>query len=413
MRLVMKYINKDSQSNAELMRLCRVSKNLYNQTLYAIRQVLDNEDRFMFYQETNTLLQTTTNLEGEINYRLLKAQVAQQVLRQVDSVIKGYIRSIKDWGKNKDKYTGKPELPKYKRKNGYNLLVYTNQCCKISKGYIHFSKTLKVRIPQWEEYQDKLKSFHQVRVLPKNNEQCEIEIVYDSNEVNNYLDYNKVAGIDLGVNNLVTLIGSNMTPLLYNGKQIKSLNRYFNKEIAKAKSELEKVNGYKSSKRIRAMYAKRGRQFDDIFHKISRHIVNVCLSNGIGRLVLGYNSGWKDSIHIGTVNNQNFVQIPYDKLKSMLTYKCDLCGIEFVVIEESYSSKCDGLLFETVCKHDSYGGKRIKRGLYQSGTGRLINADVNGAFNILRKVVNDSELYQIVDSGRLFRPIKLHNLYEL
>lgn len=414
MRLVYKYRVNDKELNHELLRLCRVSKDLYNQALYTIRQNLEKEDKFLFYQDTNKLMQMTTNLEGNVNYRLLKAQVAQQVLRQVDSVINSYIKSVKDWSKNKEKYTGKPELPRYKRKKGYNLLTYTNQCCSIRDGYVRLSKELLIPIPQWEDYKKMFKTFHQVRVLPKRDLYCEIEIIYDSPEMNLSLDFNKVAGLDLGVDNLVTMVGSDIGAVIYNGKQIKSLNRYFNKEIGKLKSEIERVNGHKSSKRIRSLWDRRERQLDDVMHKLSRHIVNTCLRHNIGKLVLGYNSGWKDSISIGTVNNQNFVQIPYDKLRRLLSYKCQLCGIELVVTEENYTSKCDGLAFEEICKHDSYLGKRVKRGLFQSSTGRLLNADVNGAFNILRKVVNNSAaLQQIVDSGRLFRPVKLVDLWVL
>jgi putative transposase len=153
---------------------------------------------------------------------------------------------------------------------------------------------------------------------------------------------------------------------------------------------------------------------DDALHKISRHIVSQLVKNGVGHLVLGHNKGWKDSINLGKVTNQNFTEIPYDRLISMLRYKCVCCGIRFDETEESHTSKCDALAFEEIGHHDTYLGKRKKRGLFQSSTGRLINADVNGALNIMRKVVGDSPAVRaIVDSGRLFRPRKVNDIYSL
>jgi putative transposase len=143
-----------------------------------------------------------------------------------------------------------------------------------------------------------------------------------------------------------------------------------------------------------------------MFHKISREIVNKMIENHIGTIIVGYNKGWKDSIRIGKRNNQIFVGIPFYDLISKLSYKCEKCGITFITREESYTSKCDALAMEPIGRHDSYSGKRIKRGLYQSSVGKTINADVNGALNIMRKVIGDSYPNEIIDSGRLFRPIK-------
>ena len=147
-------------------------------------------------------------------------------------------------------------------------------------------------------------------------------------------------------------------------------------------------------------------------HKASRIVVNILIAHNIGNLVVGYNKGWKDSINIGKRNNQTFYYIPYYLLLNYLKYKCEMAGINLIVHEESYTSKCDGLALEPIQKHDGYLGQRIKRGLFQSSCGKLINADVNGALNILRKVVGDSDLvHQIINSGCLFQPIKV-NLYK-
>lgn len=410
MRLVYKFNNY--QNNDELFRLCRISKDLYNQALYMVKANLKNENRFTFYSELDSILKETKNLEGDINYRKLKAQVSQQCLKLIDKNIKSYIKSIKDWSINKGKYKGKPHLPSYKPVNGYNQLIYTNQCSRVKDGKIYLSKDLSIDIPQWNEYKDKISSFQQIRVNPKVG-YTEIEIVYDTPTGNEDIDYKRFASIDAGLGNLVTMVTDFSEPIIYSGKQIKSRNRFYNKRISLLKSIAETNNKKKSSKQISRLWDKRNKQMNDVFHKVSRHIVNVLLQNHVGNLIIGHNNGWKDSINIGKVNNQNFVMVPFDKLISYLKYKCELVGITVIEHEESYTSKCDGLAMESICKHDVYKGKRIRRGLFQSSVGKLINADVNGALNIMRKVVGDSYASKIIDSGQLFRPIKFNDLYSL
>ena len=202
-------------------------------------------------------------------------------------------------------------------------------------------------------------------------------------------------------------------PIIYSGKQIKSKNRYFNKKVSRLKSITETNNKKKSSNQIKNLWDKRDKQLNDIFHKVSRHIVNILIQNHIGNLIIGHSNGWKDFINIGKVNNQNFVMVPFDRLISYLKYKCEMVGITVIEREESYTSKCDSLVLENICRNDNYKGQRNKRGLFQSSKGKLINADANGALNIMRKVVGDSYASMIIDSGRLFRPLKFNDLYSL
>lgn len=410
MRLVYKFNNY--KHNEELFEMCRFSKDLYNQTMYIVKTNL-KDGKFLFYNDLDKILKVTPNLEGEINYRKLKSQVSQQCLKLIDKNLKSYFKSIKDWSKNKNKYKGIPHLPNYLPKNGMFQLIYTNQSCSIKGGKIYFSKDLFVSIPQWEKFSSVLKNFKQIRVNPK-NEYTEIEIVYET-ELENYdLDKSRYSSIDLGLDNLVTMVTDFSEPIIYSGKQIKSKNRYFNKTLSERKSVLEKENKKKTSKFIKHLCDKRTKETEDVYHKVSRHIVNLLTQNKIGNLIIGYNSGWKDSIDIGKVNNQNFVMISHDKLISMLEYKCRMVGINVTKHEESYTSKCDGLCLETIGRHETYLGKRKKRGLFQSSVGKLVNADVNGALNIMRKVVGDSEIVsRIINSGRLFRPLKFNNLYSL
>lgn len=405
MRLVYKFYIKD---NEYLMSLCKVSKNLYNQALYIVKKELKDNNKWVGYSYLNKELQTTKNLEGEINYRLLKAQVSQQCLKTLDKNIKSYIRSIKDYSKNKEKYKGQPKFPKYKR--DVNQLIYTNQSCTIKNGFIYLDKKTKIKIPQFEKFFDKFKKFQQVRIIPKMNKTFNVEIVYIDEEIKaKELDNNLYASIDLGVDNIATMIIPNENPILFNGRQVKAKNQYFNKKISKLTSEL--TNNKKTSKQIRNLYNKRDNQLSDIFHKLSRMIVNKMISNKIGNIVVGYNKGWKDSINIGKRNNQTFVQISYGKFIDYLKYKCEMVGINLIIHEESYTSKCDALAQEEIKKHETYLGKRVKRGLFQSSIGKLINADVNGSLNILRKVVGDSEqVVRIINSGWLFQPLRVNVL---
>ena len=405
MRLVYKF---NVKYNERLYELCKISKNLYNQALYILKQELKTNNKWLSYYDLDRILRTYINLEGTINYRLLRAQVSQQCLKTLDKNIKSYVKSIKDYSKNKSKYNGCPKFPRFKKE--VNQLIYPNQSCRIKDGYLYLSKDFSLKIPQFDVYGERLKSFQQVRIIPKYDKSFVIEIVYiDDSTSNSDLNYDLYSSIDLGIDNLATIIFPNSNPLLFNGKQLKSKNQYFNKTISNLKSKLNH-NVYSSNK-INNLYQKRDNQLTDIFHKLSRSIINNLIQRNIGNLVVGYNKGWKDFINIGKRNNQTFCFISYDKLLNFLKYKCEMTGIKLVVHEESYSSKCDSLVSEEVKKHESYSGKRIKRGLFQSSCGKLINADVNGSLNILRKVVGDSDLInRIIDSGWLFQPLRVNIL---
>lgn len=182
-------------------------------------------------------------------------------------------------------------------------------------------------------------------------------------------------------------VSSNVTkPFIINGKPLKSINQYWNKERARLQSLL---GDKKTSKRIQSITNKRNNKVKDYLHKSSRKLVDFLVSNNISTLVVGYNEEWKQGVNLGKRNNQSFVFIPYYTLIEQLEYKCRLEGINFILTEESYTSKCSFLDNEEVCKHEKYLGKRIKRGLFKSKEGKLINADLNGSLNILKKVVGE------------------------
>ena len=409
MRLLYKF---NIGQNENISSLCKISNNLYNQALYIFRETLSNEDKWLSYFELDTIMKNTKNLDGNINYKLLKAQCSQQVLRILDKNIKGYYKSAQDYKKYPNKYKGKPGLPSYRKRGSEFNMYYTNQNCKIKDGKIVLSKELSIDIPQYEKYSDLIKNFKHVRIKPL---ACgyKIEIIYEVKdaEVSKGRE-EKVASIDLGIDNLATIVSEDFT-IIFSGKFVKSHNQLFNKTLAKLNSikDLQKIKG--TTRRIKKLYYDREQYIEDVFHKISRKIVNLLIDSKITKLIVGYNKGWKQNVNMGKKNNQKFTQIPFARLVSYLEYKCELVGIEIVIHEESYTSKCDSLAFEKIGKHENYLGRRRKRGLFQSSVGKLINADVNGALNIMRKVVGDSceSIRRIIDRGLLFNPVRITNVF--
>lgn len=399
MRLAYKFKIK---KNNKLDELCKISKNLYNQANYIITENFKENKKFISYHDILPIIQNTKNLEGEINYRLLKSQCSQQILMLLDKNWKSFFKSIKDWKVNKSKYKGMPRTPKFLKNDKY-LLIFTNQACSIKNNKLKLYKDLVLDIPYYKG--KNFSNFKQVRILPK-YKYYEIEIIYEQEIENKKLNYNSYSGIDLGINNLISFVSKEKC-FLFDGKLIKSINQGFNKFKAKLQNQ-KGFNNYKLYKLTR----KRNDLINDQFHKISRCIINFCIINKIGNIVIGKNYNWKDSINMGKRNNQKFVSISHEKLLSMIKYKAKLVGINVQEIEESYTSKCDSLALEEVKKQESYKGKRIKRGLFQSSIGKLINADINGALNIIIKVINNSqenykEFIEIINSRVLFNPVKI------
>jgi putative transposase len=399
--------------NTYLSKLCRISADLYNQANYVIKQELNNSNRWIRYHELNSIMRGLKNLDGTINYFLIKSQTNQQILKLLDKNWTSYFSAIKEYKKNPNRFKGQPRPPKYLKKGSENLLIYTSQNSRIRDGYILLGKNFKIKIPQFEMYRDKLESFKLVRILPKNRN-YEIEIIYNYGTNNADLNYSTYGSVDFGITNLVTLV----TPyksLIYSGSPCKSVNQFYNKKSGQLKAirDHNKKDNHErrlwNNKKIEKALIRRNNYISDYFHKVSRHVVNHLIRNKIGNLVIGLNRNWKDSISIGKKNNQNFLFLPHSKLFNLIKYKCEMVGISVIEQEESYTSKCDSLSLEYVGKHEVYLGKRVHRGLFQSSVGKLVNADVNGALNSLRKVVGDSHacIAEIINSGFLFNPEKV------
>lgn len=407
MRLAYKFYIRHTD---ELDKLFRISNNLYNQALYLFRQRLDADNVWTWYNDMDKLIKGVSNLEGECNYKLLKSQCSQQILRVLDKNMKVYCKSIKNWKKHPEKYKGMPQMPHYRKRGGMFNLYYTNQSCSIKDGRIKLAKDLLVDIPQWKKYSSRIVKFNHVRMLP-NRHNIKVEIIYDCDVQHADVDKNKCAAIDLGLDNLATMVTSEGCTI-YSGKYLKSYNNHFNKTLSHLQS-IKCLQGIKrTTRRITRMYDKRDRYFEDAFQKVSRQIVDTLVRNRIGTLVVGYNAGWKQNSDMGKKNNQKFVQMPFARLAGYLRYKCEMIGIKFIMHEESYTSKCDALALEPIGKHETYLGRRVKRGLFRSSTGKMINADQNGALNILRKVVGDSEFSRIVGSGHSLCPIRYRNPFQ-
>ena len=367
-------IKKTNPLYSELDNLCFLSKNLYNSALYTVRQYYFENKKYLSWVNINNNFVK----DKQVDYYALPCKVSQQTLKMVDQNMKSFFNAIKA-------KKSKAKLPKYLDKaKGRFLVTYTNQAIgkkALQNGYIELSKT-NVKI------KTKVKDVKQVRIVPQNNF-IVVEVLYEVKPKPHDKSKEMYCGIDFGLNNLMTCSFQNDSPLIINGKPLKSINWHYNKEKSRLQSLLD--GRKKTSKRIQNIALKRNNRINDYLHKTTKIFVNYLVSKEINNVVIGYNKEWKQGINIGRVNNQNFVGIPYYKLLNMLTYKCDLEGISVIVTEESYTSKCSFLDDEDICKHEEYYGKRIKRGLYKASDGRLINADVNGALNILKKVIGKFE----------------------
>ena len=394
MRLVERHIVRDNRFEG----ICQKSGLLYNYVLYLVRQGIFSGNHLKEYD-----LSTKLGRENQFDFRNLPSAVSQQVVKQVFQNFKSCIKLKKDYEKNPSKYDSRPKLPKYKKGKKQNILVFTNLSCRVKNGYIHFIKDI-VKPIKTNIGDNKL---CQVRIIPQAT--CYVvEVIYEKKENDLSLNKSNVLSIDLGLNNLCTGISNvGVKPFIVNGRIVKSFNQWYNKTKAKRMSY---IGDKGTSKYLRSLNNRRNFWIDDKIHKISRWIINFCINNNIGNIVIGLNKGWKRDINLGKRNNQKFVEIPFSELIDKISYKGKLIGINVQTTEESYTSKVDHLAFESLEKHDVYLGKRKKRGLFQSSVNKLLNADVNGAIGIGRKVFGDSYVSRIIDSGLAFNPIKVNIL---
>jgi putative transposase len=400
MNLVEIHNIKKSNDNWKIAdRLCFLSKNLYNQALWEFNKHYKEKEKTLRYNDMEKLLK---NLPDEINnYKLLTPSVSQQVLMIFDKNIKSFFSLLKV----KDKLNGHPKIMKFKHKEkGRNIVVLRGDknVCKVKDGFIHFPKKLGLN-PIKSINVKCQKDLIQVRIVPQTST-YKIEIIYRKEEIVNW--NGGLASIDLGINNLATLVTDKSCAIL-NGRDLKSINHYYNKKRSKLQSELEIKHKKKYSKNLNKLTEKRNNKVKDLLHKKSRQLVNKLKEDRIKNLVIGYNKEWKNGINLGRKTNQTFVSIPYTRFIDMIKYKCTLEGINVIINEESYTSKCSALDLEPVKKQEVYLGRRIKRGLFKTSNGILINSDINGALNIGRKVFGD-DYFNPANRGFVLNPVKIY-----
>ena len=357
----------------ELDHLCFLSKNLYNSTLYTVRQYYFETKQFLGSRSVNKLFASG----NQPDFRALPAKVAKRTQMLVESNFKSFFALLKLKGKGK--YNKTIKIPRYLKKTGKQVVHYEKGAISFQEqGFIKLSKTnIKIQTKLTKE------AVQFVRLVPRNN-YIAIEIGYNVKEPEQKLN-NNVLAIDIGVNNIASCVTTDGDKCLINGRQLKYINHNYNKAVADAKSKLKTTHNQNSSKYINQIINKRNNRINDYLHKITTYIVNHAVSKDIGTIVVGYNKEWKQDTKMGKVNNQNFVHIPFYRLINLLAYKCRLKGIKFQTIVESYTSKCSFVDNEEIKKHKTYSGKRITRELFKTKDGLIINADINGAYNILKK----------------------------
>ena len=375
MVLVEKHIIKPKHKYYdELDNLCWLSKNLYNSTLYNVRQYYFENKKLLKYQIINKMYVDTNDKD----YRALPAKVAKYTQMLVEHNFKSFFGLLKLKGKGK--YDKPVKIPKYlDKKKGRQVVHYEKGAISFKEqDYIKLSKTnIKIKTKLTK---DKVQF---VRLVPKNNYMV-IEVGYNIKEQEQKLNDNVLA-IDIGVNNIASCVTTNGDKFLINGKQLKYINHNYNKRIADIQSKLKLTHNKNKSRYKSNITNKRNNRINDYLHKITTYIVNQAVSKNIGTIVVGYNKEWKQDTNIGNINNQNFVNIPFYRFINMLDYKCRLKGINFKTITEEYTSKCSFIDEEEIEKHINYVGKRISRNFFRTKKGILINADINGAYNILKK----------------------------
>lgn len=372
--------------------LCHLSKNIYNVANYYIRQEFFYLGNWLRYYDLWYML------KDKDVYQKLPSQTSQQILRLVDKNWKSFFNSLKKWRARPKKYQGRPRPPKYKKKNGEFMLIFTNQQCRIKEGYLYFPKKvalspIKTRIKN---------QLHQVRLIPKGLYYI-VEIIYEKEVKNLNVDKKRILGIDLGLANIVTMVNNaGLQPVIIKGGIAKSTNQFYNKQVAKYMSIKDKQGIAVVTRRIQKLTRRRNNKINDQFHKISRKIINYCVDHNFGTIIIGYNRFWKQKVNMGRRNNQKFVQLPYFKLISQIQYKSKLVGIDAILEKESYTSKCSFLDNESIQKHKNYAGKRINRGLFRSNKGIIINADVNAGYNIIKKVIPNAVLVDGIEGVGLY-----------
>lgn len=408
--------NHDKVSLDILYNICLHSAKLYNAGLYEVRQHFFNTQEYLNYNE---LYHITKQNE---NYSLLLTDAGQQILRLVDRDMKSFfaLLRLKKYGK----YSEKVHLPKYKKKEIPALFVVQGRSVRMKDNKIIFGLTKEFR----EKYNIENKNvvftspknikgceIKELRIVPKyKGKEFDVQITYTAKPKQQVVDDGGYLSIDMGLDNLMACtVFSNkqLQQFLIDGRKLKSINAYYNKTKALLQSEYSKNKGIESTfttRRLRRLSEGRKNRINDYFGKCVKYLVNICLNNNIGTIVVGYNKGQKQEMDLGKQTNQNFTCIPFHLLRSKLMSACEEYGIKYISQEESYTSKASSIdedfipTYGEEKEEPSFSGKRVKRGLYKSFDGSKLNADINGSINILRKYLTSNGNWKFQDSVRAF-----------
>ena len=349
----------------------------------------------------------------DYNDKTLSSQTSQQITAKVTQTFKAFKKSLFDYFKHKEKYKAKPELPRYKKKKSMSGFYFTNQVCTIKNNQIKFPKT-KLTLPFTYEY----KGRHiRTEVIRKYNE-FELKLVFEQDPKPKLKETNVIAAIDLGVNNIVAITTNKGQSLLVKDKSLKSINQFANKEIARihsAQTILKPNSKVVSSKQLMKVYQKRNRRIEHFMYCTASIVLKFCLENNVSKLAIGKNKGWKEDVPFKKEDKQNFIQIPFNSLIFKIKEKLSCYGIEVLEQEESYTSKASALDFDKLPVYNrksantKFSGRRAKRGLYKTKQGILVNADLNGALNIMRKAFPKVE-FETTDLKYLQNPRTIKNI---
>jgi putative transposase len=400
-----------------LHELFRQSKDLFNS---ANKIIYASSHLFILTKEgtqkagkTASYYEVEQELQGSPEYAALPSQTSQQIIYQVRDAWNGFFEAIKEWKADlkkdpKDRrFKGRPQPPEWKDDSAENLLIFTSQQGVVKNSYLQFPK--RTRILPVKVNPTRLGKLKQVRILPRGY-YAVVEIVHEKEKPQlegAELVKSHVVALDLGVRNTVTLVSNcGLRPIVVRGGAVKAINAHYNKQRAQYQSIYNEAGIDWQTKRLERLDRKHNNKIEDIFHKLSQSIINYCFSNRVGTVVIGYNPYWKQKTRLGKRNNQNFVGIPFLSLVEKIQYKAELLGITVITLEESHTSKCSFLDAESIEHHENYLGTRgvwqqiddlkfqqkhdgrkgkVCHGLFKTAAGKVINSDVNGAYNILRK----------------------------
>jgi putative transposase len=399
MKCYKQHIRKLSKDDFIVIKeYCQASNSLYNCCLYICKE---------FYKETNKYIGYSKlyhEIKSNEHYKKLPSKIAQQIVRLVDKDYRSFFALLTR--KLKGQYNNDLSEPKFKKPRSEFILILPNDQVNIRKGKIKITKNLK--IPFSKEIDGTIK---QAIIKPKGNKYYEIHIAYEEKQKEQTkLNQDSILSIDLGLDNLCSCYSNVGRDFIITGKSLKSYNQFYNKIKASIQSELEIKNKKKWSNKINKLNINRSNWVDNYLNQTVNIIVKYCIENQISKVVCGYNEGWKQNSNMGKKTNQNFTGIPFFRLKQKLENKLLECGIQFILHEESYTSKCSALDKEEIKKHDKYLGKRIKRGLFKSSSGLKYNADINGAINIMRKVFPDENVFSKGIERCIVHPVMLNPL---